>query len=912
MSDAALQSYQVDVIEFGEKAESGNSQLETPGSSRHAPPPMPKGARDAGDQTARNYRYQHSYAVILLASACRGERDYQAVWCEHHEDILAERTDGKFDGWQIKTRRPESGAWTTSSPDFVAALGRFVALTQYMGEALADLHFVSNAEFQAPSSTKDIGRISRSPLAFLDAVKGAPILSAVSQPFREIITRLASQFRSSPQQVFDTLLKVHLVVGPSRGEIDATLSNEHLARIEAHKNRTAEELNSLRDDLVGLIARASSLHVTSPQRHLHPMTSLVSEGPTVGAKRVSIEVLTLNAMATKSIGHDKLLAGLGLKLDDILRLLNSDKSGGLTKEQVTALLDAFSEFDATIDDPMPLLLRKADELRAFQASLADQMADDPDDDKRFEPVLDAMKRGDFDAADEALETLAETGAVGREAVLAQATHMFAMRGSLALARLRYEVAAEHFATSAAIARSFNKPLMFSLLAEQAQALTEQSRLNGGMSGFRQALAILHERVETAPTKSFAWFIAITDLIATMGLACERAATPQANEMVRFALDLSREALSLLDEVKHTDLWLSLATNLGAILNHAVRYSYDKENAQKLNQEAIALLTRAVQIAKSNGGSELANLEINLATAYRRSSVAAADPRAALESAIFHRLEVLTDEKVLSRGQLGNAYDSLGNDYAELAIVGARTLDRDAFRRALAAYRKALSVRDRSLNPIDWARTQFNIAAHYGRAYRLSGGSTDSRYGLAGLRRLELALSVLSREASPQDWANACAHSGTIVAEMLSEQHEIEFGVIEKTITRLAEVAEFADRVIDAELVLRTLDTQASITLCLFLQRHSAAPRIITLANERLQPRLVAYRQTLWRVLFELADAQHAFMLGHLADDRLKVSQAIDALKEALSKSYANDQEDFLELGRSVLADMEDQFAQMPS
>ena len=873
---------------------------------------MPQGARDAGDQTARNYRYQHSYGVILLASACRGERDYQAIWCEHHEDILAERTDGKFDGWQIKTRRPESGAWTTSSPDFVAALGRFVALAQYMGETLSDLYFVSNTEFQSPSNTKDIGRTSRSPLAFLDAVKGAPLLSAVPQPFCAIITRMASQYRSSPQQVFDTLQKVHLVVGPSRGEIDATLSNEHLARIDAHKNRTAEELNSLRDDLVGLIARASSLHVTSPERHLYPMKSPVSDGPTVGAKRVPIEVLTQNAIATKSVSHDKFLAGLGLKLDDILRLLNSDKSGGLTKEQVTALLDAFSEFDATIEDPMPLLLRKADELRAFQANLADQMAGDRDDDKRFEPVLDAMKRGDFDAADEALETLAETGTVDREAILAQTTQMFALRGSLALARLRYESAAEHFATSAAIARAFNKPLAFSLLAEQAEALTEQSRLNGGMSGFSQALAILHERVETAPNKSFAWFMAITDLIATIGLACERAAAPQANEMIRYALDLSREALSMLDEVKHTDLWLSLATNLGAILNHAVRYTYDKEDAQKLNQEAIALLSRAVQIARSNGGSELANLETNLATAYRRSSVAAADPRAALESAIFHRLEVLNGDKVLSRGQLGNAYDSLGNDYAELAVVGARVLDQDAFRRALAAYRKALSARKRSISPMDWARTQFNIAANYGRAYRLSRPCTDSRYGLAALRRLELALSVLSRETSPQDWANACAHSGTIVAEMLGEQHDVEIGVIEKTITRLAEVAEFADCVIDAELVLRALDTQASITLCLFLQRHSAAARIIALANGRLQPRLVAYRQTPWRVLFELADAQHAFMLGHLANDRAKVSQAIDALKEALSKSYASDQEDFIELGRTVLADMEEQFAQMSS
>ncbi|MBY3101161.1 DUF4297 domain-containing protein [Rhizobium laguerreae] len=886
--------------------------METPTSYRPSKPPPPQNVRDVGDQTARNYRYQHSYAVILLASACRGERDYQAIWCEHHEDILAERTDGKFDGWQIKTRRPESGAWTTSSPDFVAALGRFVVLTQLMGETLADLHFVSNAEFQAPSNSKDPNRVSRSPIALLAEVKQASKLSAVTPPFYDILGRLADQFRAAPQQVFDTLRKVHLVVGPSRGEIDATLSNEHLARIEAHRNRTSEELNSLRDALVGLIARASSLHVTSPERHLYAVTSPGSEGPTVSAKRVAIGVLTENTVAASSVRHDKILAGLGLKLDDILQLLNSsEKSGGLNKEQVAALLDAFSEFDVTIDDPMPLLLRKADELRTLQANLADRMADDPDDDKRFEPVLDAMKNGDFDAADEALETLAETGAVGREAILAQTTQLFVMRGSLAAARFRYETAAEHFATSAAIARAFDKQWSFSLLAAQADALSEQSRLNGGMTGFRQALTILSQRVQSVPPKSFAWFISITDLTATFGLACERAAAPEANEMIRYALNLSREALLMLDEEKHKDLWLSLATNLGGILNHAVRYAYEKEIAESLNREAIALLSRAAQIAKSAGSAELANIEINLATAYRRSSAAAADPRVALESAISHRLEVLNSEEQLSRSQLGNTYDSLGNDYAELAVVGIPDLDQDAFRRAMAAYRKALAVRSRSRSPIDWARTQFNIAANYGRAFWRFRHPTSRRYAQAALRRLELALSVLTRESSPQDWANACAHSGTIVGEMLGEGHDVDVVVIEKTITRLSEVADFADSVIDAELVLRTLDTQASVVLHLYLGRHSAAARVITLASGLLQPRLAAYRNTPWRVLFELADAQYAFMLGHLSNDHAKVEQAIGALKEALSKSHTNDREEFVELARTVLADMEEKMAQMP-
>src|SRR5258708_5411397 len=66
---------------------------------------------DPGDATARNYRYQYGYGVILLVAASCGDLPYVAIWCEHHEDFLAERSDGRFDGYQVKTSRPELGAW---------------------------------------------------------------------------------------------------------------------------------------------------------------------------------------------------------------------------------------------------------------------------------------------------------------------------------------------------------------------------------------------------------------------------------------------------------------------------------------------------------------------------------------------------------------------------------------------------------------------------------------------------------------------------------------------------------------------------------------------------------------------------------------------------------------------------------
>jgi len=85
-------------------------------------------AMDPGDETQRNFRYQHAYGVILLIAAINGAKPYVAVWCEQHEDCLCERNDGNYDGYQIKTQKPEDGPWRLSSKALYKSIARFVRL----------------------------------------------------------------------------------------------------------------------------------------------------------------------------------------------------------------------------------------------------------------------------------------------------------------------------------------------------------------------------------------------------------------------------------------------------------------------------------------------------------------------------------------------------------------------------------------------------------------------------------------------------------------------------------------------------------------------------------------------------------------------------------------------------------------
>src|SRR5947208_3025920 len=92
------------------------------------------GEGDPGDETQRNFRYQHAYGAILLIAGAAKIESYSAVWCEHHEDLLAERNDGLYDSFQIKTRQPERGYWNIDSEEIVASLKKFVKLHNQFGD----------------------------------------------------------------------------------------------------------------------------------------------------------------------------------------------------------------------------------------------------------------------------------------------------------------------------------------------------------------------------------------------------------------------------------------------------------------------------------------------------------------------------------------------------------------------------------------------------------------------------------------------------------------------------------------------------------------------------------------------------------------------------------------------------------
>jgi hypothetical protein len=95
-----------------------------------------------------------------------------------------------------------------------------------------------------------------------------------------------------------------LIQGPSRGDFDAVLSNQHLSRLKECHNLTTKQMNEFRDDLVAMVYRASSLQVDDPIRHLRSLIKAKDLEPKVRAKRILVADVVCTPPETSKVAFN--------------------------------------------------------------------------------------------------------------------------------------------------------------------------------------------------------------------------------------------------------------------------------------------------------------------------------------------------------------------------------------------------------------------------------------------------------------------------------------------------------------------------------------------------------------------------------------------------------------------------------
>jgi len=243
---------------------------------------------DRGDETQRNFMYQHSYGAILLIAGAASLKPFTAIWCEHLEDILAQTVDGGFEAYQVKTRQPELGAWVNNSDEIKKSIKRFVALHIKFGQKIVNFNFVSNTNcFDCKEDVKN-ETLKTSPVKFLKAVRSVTSFADLSEPYLTIFRELEIYTECTSRDLYDTLKRTIFRKSPPRESIDTEIVARFMPDIPSCKDMSISSLNSIRDEIIQAVYHASSMKIDDPYKYLFDSSDGQID-PRVMAKRVSVE-----------------------------------------------------------------------------------------------------------------------------------------------------------------------------------------------------------------------------------------------------------------------------------------------------------------------------------------------------------------------------------------------------------------------------------------------------------------------------------------------------------------------------------------------------------------------------------------------------------------------------------------------
>lgn len=249
---------------------------------------------DPGADTSRRFRYQHAYGVILLISAITRRVDYVALWCEQHEDFLAETPSGVFDVYQIKTRRPEFGAWKLSDEPIYSSIKRFADFYELFPDEVRAFKFVSNTEYFRSTSAK---YVKLSPLILIEGIKELVSGNRVAASKLEGLKLLCEKTGLSEGNLVSVLQRIEFIVGPTLRAFEDEISQSHLPYIPSCSGLNSNKLAQIREFLIAKIAEASSLYTERPERHLGYAKQNLLE-----AKRITPESVRLLINEARSCG----------------------------------------------------------------------------------------------------------------------------------------------------------------------------------------------------------------------------------------------------------------------------------------------------------------------------------------------------------------------------------------------------------------------------------------------------------------------------------------------------------------------------------------------------------------------------------------------------------------------------------
>lgn len=155
---------------------------------------------DPGDDVARRFRYQWTYAAIVCCMLLDETRSVLEVFCEHHEDVLIKHADGMFSGLQVKTRNSDQEVWKTNDDAVRNACARFSKLEARFPGQFRSFRFLTNHPLFGGKNGNDLRHV-------LECIRNVSCESDLIRPYSTFVNRVASEAGSTRDVAFAALSK---------------------------------------------------------------------------------------------------------------------------------------------------------------------------------------------------------------------------------------------------------------------------------------------------------------------------------------------------------------------------------------------------------------------------------------------------------------------------------------------------------------------------------------------------------------------------------------------------------------------------------------------------------------------------------------------------------------------------------
>jgi hypothetical protein len=219
----------------------------------------------------------------------QSQNRYVAVWCEHHDDLLAELPLGGFHAIQVKTDSTQGATWKCRDSGFIDAVRKFAEHESQYTSQIEQYIFFSNATpyIPAPTAVKP-DNLANSPLRVRDQCRIAADANSIPSPYKASFDTMVAATGSAAELLFRVLRKLEFQRGPPLEGFRDHLT-QVVAGIPACSQLNMERLRKVGDELLSRIGKATTLSIPSLDIYASILQSDGRPAATIRSKRVSVE-----------------------------------------------------------------------------------------------------------------------------------------------------------------------------------------------------------------------------------------------------------------------------------------------------------------------------------------------------------------------------------------------------------------------------------------------------------------------------------------------------------------------------------------------------------------------------------------------------------------------------------------------